>query len=99
MKRVFLTFLAICLTAAAVESQTVQPRQTTPFQVSDYGVDFQADQRLIVVMAALEAAGHDPVPPGRTPSVFRTKLRSDLANLDPDLRARLKNFYDRNKLP
>ena len=99
MKRVILTFLAVCLTPVWVESQTVQPRQGTTFQISDYGVDFQADQRLIVVMAALEAAGHDPVPAGRTPSVFRTKLRSDLANLDSDLRNRLKTFYERNKLP
>jgi hypothetical protein len=27
------------------------------------------------------------------------KLRRDLANLDPDLRTRLKTFYERNKLP
>jgi hypothetical protein len=26
-------------------------------------------------------------------------LRKDLANLDPDLRGRLKNFYERNRLP
>jgi hypothetical protein len=49
-------------------------------------------------MAALDAAGFDPQP-GREPSVFRAKLKNDLAGLDPDLRARLKNFYERNKLP
>lgn len=78
--------------------QTAQQRQGTTFEVSDYGVDFQADPRLIVVMAALEAAGHDSAP-GRTPSTFRAKLRADLANLDPDLRNRMKTFYERNKLP
>jgi hypothetical protein len=77
----------------------VQLRQGTPFEISEYGVDFVADQRLIVVMAALEAAGYDPVPAGRAPSSFRTKLRKDLANLDPDLRTRLKTFYERNRLP
>jgi hypothetical protein len=77
----------------------VQQRQGTPFEISEYGVDFVADQRLIVVMAALEAAGYDPVPAGRAPSSFRTKLRKDLANLDPDLRTRLKTFYERNRLP
>jgi hypothetical protein len=77
----------------------VQQRQGTPFEISEYGVDFVADQRLIVVMAALEAAGYDPVPAGRAPSSFRTKLRKDLANLDPDLRSRLKTFYERNRLP
>ena len=87
------------LVVGVVSAQTVPQRQQTPFEVSDYGVDFQTDQRLIVVMAALEAAGHDPVQPGRAPSTFRVKLRKDLANLDPDLRARLKNFYERNRLP
>ena len=42
-----------------------QQRQPAPFDVSEYGVDFQADPRLIVVMAALEAAGFDPIPAGR----------------------------------
>lgn len=77
----------------------VQQRQGAAFEVSEYGVDFQADQRLIVVMAALEAAGLDLVPAGRTPSVFRVKLRKDLETLDPDLRSRMRTFYERNKLP
>jgi len=51
------------------------------------------------MMAALDVAGFDPVSSGRAPSTFRVKLRKDLANLDSDLRARLKNFYERNKLP
>ena len=87
--------------AAGVVSaqQPVQQRPGATFEVSEYGVDFQADPRLITVMAALETAGFDPVPAGRTPSVFRTKLRKDLANVDPDLRNRLKTFFERNKLP
>lgn len=99
MKRAIFIVAGISLIAATAVAQTVQQRQGTPFEISEYGVDFHADQRLIVVMAALEAAGHDPVAPGRTPSRFRAKLRSDLANLDPDLRNRLKTFYERNKLP
>ena len=79
--------------------QPVPQRPGATFEVSEYGVDFQADPRLITVMAALETAGFDPVPAGRQPSVFRTKLRKDLANVDPDLRNRLKTFYERNKLP
>src|SRR5215467_12328652 len=79
--------------------QQVQQRPGATFEVSEYGVDFQADPRLITVMAALDTAGFDPSPAGRTPSVFRAKLRKDLANVDPDLRKRLKNFYDLNKLP
>ena len=82
----------------AQPQRPVQERPATPFEVSEYGVQFQADSRLVIVMAALDAAGFDPAP-GATPSTFRVKLRKDLANLDPDLRHRLQNFYERNKLP
>ena len=99
MKKVLLVILASIISAGVVSSQPVQQRPHAAFEVSEYGVDFQADPRLIIVMAALEAAGFDPVPTGRTPSAFRAKLRKDLANLDPDLRHRLQAFYDRNKLP
>lgn len=79
-------------------SPSVQQRAGVPFEVSDYGVSFQADTRLIVMMVALEAAGFDPQP-GNDPSAFRAKVRRDLAALDPDLRSRLKTFYERNQLP
>ena len=95
-------FILITLLAGGVVSAQQQPVQQRPgasFEVSEYGVDFQADPRLITVMAALDTAGFDPVPAGRTPSVFRVKLRKDLANVDPDLRNRLKSFFERNKLP
>ncbi len=77
----------------------VQQRPSAGFDLAEYGVAFQADPRLIVMMAALEAAGFDPTPPGREPSAFRAQVRNDLAGLDPDLRNRLRNFYERNKLP
>ena len=102
MKQYLLILLITALSAGVVSSQTqqtVQQRQGAGFEVSEYGVDFQADPRLIVMMAALDVAGFDPVTGGRAPSTFRLKLRKDLANLDPDLRTRLKNFYERNKLP
>src|SRR5687768_6727921 len=103
MRRALLIVLTTILTAGIVASQVqqrpVQQRPATQFEVSEYGVDFQSDQRLIVVMAALDAAGWDPVPAGQTPSAFRVRLRKDLANLDPDLRRRLKDFYERYKLP
>ncbi|HEU4869931.1 MAG TPA: hypothetical protein VFT08_03710 [Pyrinomonadaceae bacterium] len=100
MKQYLLILLITMLAGGVVSAQQpVQQRPGATFEVSEYGVDFQADPRLITVMAALETAGFDPVPPGRTPSVFRTKLRKDLANVDPDLRNRLKTFFERNKLP
>ena len=107
MKRFLLIgiFLLFACDAAASQTQTPQTSQPLPqrpgaaFEVSEYGVDFQSDQRLIVVMAALDAAGFEPLAAGREPSGFRAKLRKDLANLDPDLRARMKTFYERNRLP
>jgi hypothetical protein len=99
LKQYLLILLITVLSAGVVSSQTVQQRQGASFEISEYGVDFQADPRLIVMMAALDVAGFEPAIGGRAPSTFRAKLRKDLANLDPDLRARLKNFYDRNKLP
>jgi tetratricopeptide (TPR) repeat protein len=50
------------------------------------------------MMAALEAAGFDPTPPGKEPAAFRLLVRKDQALLDAGLRERLKSFFDRNKL-
>src|SRR5882672_7233552 len=77
----------------------VQQREATSFELSDYGVTFTVEPRLIIMMAALEAAGFDPGPAGAEPSVFRAQVRKDLSDLDPDLRNRLRTFYERNKLP
>ena len=100
MKQYLLILLTTILAGGVVSAQQpVQQRPGATFEISEYGVEFQADPRLITVMAALETAGFDPVPAGRPPSVFRVKLRKDLANVDPDLRNRLKTFYERNKLP
>ena len=98
MKHYLLILLTI-LISPVVLSQTVQQRPGATFQLSEYGVDFQADPRLIVVMAALDAAGLDTTPVGRSPSTFHTKLRKDLTNLDADLRGRLRAFYERSRLP
>ncbi|HWF88106.1 MAG TPA: hypothetical protein VN659_04700 [Pyrinomonadaceae bacterium] len=114
MKQFLLILLITVLSAGVVSSQAVQQqpaqqpaqqqppvqqRLGAPFELSEYGVDFRADPRLILVMAALDVAGLDTTPAGRQPSAFRVKLRKDLANLDPALRDKLKTFYERNKLP
>ncbi len=78
-------------------AQAARPDNT--FSFADYGVAFQSDPRLIVVMAALDAAGFDPLPAGRAASVFRARVRKDQSELDPGVRERLRGFYERNKLP
>jgi len=73
--------------------------EAAAFDLSEFGVSFQTEPRLIIMMAALVAAGFDPVPNGAVPSPFRARVKQDLARLDPDLRNRLRTFYERNKLP
>jgi hypothetical protein len=74
-----------------------QPQQG--FDLSAYGVRIQPEPRLIVMMAALEAAGFDPTPARTAPSTFRAELRRQQSGLDEGLRTRLRTFYERNKLP
>lgn len=85
---------------ATTPSPQTQPQQQPArgFDLTEYGVRIQPEPRLIVMMAALDAAGFDPVPAGQDASVFRTQVRRDLADLDEGLRKRLKDFYERNKL-
>src|SRR5205809_1215818 len=90
---------AIAVSAQPSARPSPTPSAAAPFQLSDYGVQVQPDPRLIIVMAALDAAGFDPTPPGKEPSAFRRLVRKDQEALDPDLRQRLKTFYERNRLP
>jgi hypothetical protein len=85
--------------AASPTPPPVIPRATGTFDLREYGVSLQPDARLIIMMAALDAAGFDPTPVGKEPSAFRQLLRKDQLGLDSDLRTRLSAFYQRNKLP
>lgn len=86
----------------AAPQRPAQTSQAQPgpagFDLSEYGVRIQPEPRLIVMMAALDAAGFDPTPKGEEPSAFRAQVRRDQAGLDEDLRKRLSNFYKNNKL-
>jgi tetratricopeptide (TPR) repeat protein len=75
-----------------------QPPRQVVFDLSEAGVQIKPEPRLIVVMAALDAASFDPTPAGEAPSDFRMQLHRDQASLDPDLRQRLKSFYEHHKL-
>src|SRR5205823_12608552 len=75
-----------------------QTAQNAPFDLSEYGVSVKLDARLIIVMAALDAAGFDPTP-GKEPSPFRALVRKDQANLDANLRERMKTYVQHTKLP
>ncbi len=110
MLRNYCLVIILAVTASFANAQTkpsptpapatnTQTRANAPFDLAEYGVSFQPDARLIIVMAALDAAGFDPTPPGREPSAFRALLRKDQASLDAALREQLKTYYQRHKLP
>ncbi len=79
-----------------------QTPQTAPraasFDLSEYGVRIEPEPRLIIMMAALDAAGFDPTPQGEEPSAFRAQVRRDLSGLDAELRNRLTSFFRSNRL-
>lgn len=82
----------------APSTQPQRPAPVASLGLTDYGIEVAPDPRLVVMMAALDAAGWDPTPAGGRPSVFRELVRREQASLDPALRNRLRDFYARNAL-
>ncbi|MBV8856533.1 MAG: hypothetical protein JOZ02_06210 [Acidobacteria bacterium] len=82
----------------APAQQQQRPAPAASLGLTDYGIEIAPDARLIVMMAALDAAGWDPTPRGERPSVFRELVRKDQAGLDAALRKRMQDFYARNAL-
>src|SRR4051812_41810682 len=80
------------------QQTTQQQPRPQAFDLSEVGVQVLPEPRLIVIMAALDAAGFDPTPEGEDLPVFRAQVRKDQAKLDPDLKKRLSAFFERNKL-
>ena len=83
---------------ATATAQTTTSQRAGAIDLTDYGVRIAPEPRLIVMMAALEAVGLEQTPAGRTPTEFRQQVRKDLAGLDPELQARMRRFYELNKL-
>lgn len=103
IRKIFLVIiLVLSASAAYAQPPSASPAPARPaatFDLAEFGVQFQPDSRLIIMMAALDAAGFDPTPAGKEPSAFRQLVRKDQSGLDAGLRERLSNFYQRNKLP
>jgi tetratricopeptide (TPR) repeat protein len=114
MNRYFFIIISLALCANLAQAQNTRPTPATPrpqqqpsapaearqssFDLSEYGVRIQPDARLIVVMAALDAAGFDPTPEGAKPSAFRAQVRREQEDLNADLRTRLRRFYEGHRL-
>jgi tetratricopeptide (TPR) repeat protein len=102
MKALFLVVVFSIFCSAAFGQQV-----PVGFDLTNYGVRIEPDKRVIVVLAALEAArttdaSGNPVPvlnPKLSPEgeKFRDLLRSDLAALDQKLRDRITQFVTQHK--
>ncbi len=95
MKKFCLSVAVFSLSVGASFAQTAaQPQPNSPnsaarqavsdnrnvFDFSEYGVRIEPDERLIVVMAALDAAGFNPT----ANTAFHQELRRDTGRLDED---------------
>ena len=87
--------------ATSGAAQNPRPAARTPVAASpdlgDYGVRIAPDPRLLAVMSALDAAGFESGA-GVAASPFVRELRAANSSLDTNLRARLREFYERNRL-
>jgi hypothetical protein len=102
--------LCLCVTQFSATGQVQQlpqksnagaPGQTAPGFITpaEVNVRIEPDARMFVVMAALNIAGFDYEPGGQPLSPARAELRKDLANLDPQIKAKLAAFYRSHRRP
>ena len=61
--------------------------------LADLNVEILADNRVIAMMAALNAAGFDFEPGNRQLSGLRQQLRTDLQTINPSLARRLRDYF------
>ncbi len=61
--------------------------------LADLNVEILADNRVIAMMAALNAAGFDFEPGNRQLSGLRQQLRTDLQTINPTLARRLREYF------
>lgn len=96
---ILIGFLGICSLPVGLAAQTVRPAPQ-PTDPPVYGVRpetvnvfVQHDERLFIVMAALNMAGYDDQSGGQAISPMRQHLRQRLTDVDPALRAQLTTAY------
>jgi tetratricopeptide (TPR) repeat protein len=96
------------VSAATAQQPKPQPNRPTQPQAteeagfippSDVNVRIEPDVRTLVVMAAINVAGFDYEPQGQKLSPARAELRKDLANLNPQIKQELSQFYKAHRRP
>src|SRR5688572_23603821 len=65
------------------------PQAAQQINLPDYNVFVLADERILVMMAALNIAGYDYDPSGRVTGL-RAQMREDLKGIDPSFVERLR---------
>src|SRR3954462_7607113 len=91
MKRFFSLALIFVFAVSAFAQNNRQS-----FDVSQYGVRIEPDRRLIVVLAALEAAGLE-TPLTAKGKEFRQRLQTDFKGMNDDLRQKMTFFVTQYK--
>jgi hypothetical protein len=87
---------AIFLLSLLLLTQNFFGQAPQSFDLSSYGVQIEPDRRLIIVMASLDAGGIE-IPLTERGEAFRTQMRADLQNLNPELREKIKTFLAQYK--
>lgn len=93
MKKVLFLFL---FSAFALNAFAQTTRQNQGFELPQFGVRIEPDKRLMVVLAALEAAGLN-TPLTVKGEEFRQKLRADLTGFNPELAGKMQSFVRQYK--
>src|SRR5215468_10838223 len=65
---------------------------------AEFNVYIEADVRTLIVMAAVNMAGYDQAAGGVLTGP-RAEIRKDLTNIDPELKRRLREFYQSKRRP
>jgi tetratricopeptide (TPR) repeat protein len=110
MPKSILAFLIGLSLVSAATAQQPKPQPKRPSQPqtteeagfippSDVNVRIEPDVRTLVVMAAINVAGFDYEPQGQQLSPARVELRKDLANLNPQIKQELAQFYKAHRRP
>ena len=83
----------------ALSAPPVSPQTAASLQRIENlpNISFRNDIRLFTVMAALNLAGFDYESEDRQLSETRIRLRQDLGQLDPQLKERLRSFYQSHR--
>ncbi|MEW6732895.1 MAG: hypothetical protein AB1489_16335 [Acidobacteriota bacterium] len=84
--------------AAQTPAASIQSATSAQINIRDYNVLVLSDERVLVITAALNLAGYDFEPGGKLTDL-RLQLREDLKGTDPELLARLRNYYRSHRIP